>query len=209
MSEWHRPATHLLLYAFGSVLLFGSWFASNVVGNHWLGELQDRERVLTSITLTELNRAQWLREFNVQIQAKQNRDLIGLAAFHLLAETEQVLADVESLLKDDSQARQQIVAAKIDRVAQAEKTLKKGEMEAVVDTLNKVTSRYEETVVPNTKKAMSRWEAARMSQQKSSYAFIGLYIAGAVLIAFGFVLKEFRSPSSSALQPTAQKKRSG
>jgi hypothetical protein len=87
--------------------------------------------------------------------------------------------------------------------------LKEGEMEAVVDTLNKVTSRYEETVVPNTKKAMSRWEYARMSQQRSSYAFIGLYIAGAVLIAFGFVLKEFRSPSNNALQPPSQKKRRG
>lgn len=206
---WRKPNTHVLLYACGSFLLFGSWFASNVIGNHWLAELQDRERVQTSVTLTELNRAQWLREYNAQVEANRSRELIGLAAFHLLAETEQALAGVTTLLEDDSHVRQRIVADKNARVARAETLLKKGDMESLVQALNDITDRYDREVVPTTTRAMQRWEDARMAQQASSYAFVGLYIVGAVLIAFGFILKEFRGPSNNALQPTAPKRRRG
>lgn len=206
---WRKPATHVLMYACGSLLLFGSWFASNVVGNHWLGVLQDRERVLTSVTLTELSRANWLREYNAQVEAKGSRKLIGFAAFHLLAETEQVLADIETLLEDDGQVRQRIVADKNVRVEQAELQFNKGDMESVVLTLNEVSDRYDRVVIPRTQLAMSRWEAVRMSQQTSNYAFVGLYIVGALLIAFGFILKELRGPSNNALQPTAPKRRRG
>jgi uncharacterized protein YhaN len=208
-SVWRKPAIHVLFYACGSALVFGSWFASNVVGNHWLGELQDRERVLTSATLTELNRAQWLREYNAQVEAKRSRDLIGLAAYHLLAETEQALTGVETLLEDDSRVRQRIVDDKNVRVARAEAMLKKEDFESVVQALNEATGRYESTIVPTTQNAMSRWETARMSQQAANHAFIALYIAGAMLIACGFVTKELRGPSNNALQPTAPKKRRG
>lgn len=95
------------------------------------------------------------------------------------------------------------------RVARAETLLKKGDIESVVQALDHVTDRYERTVEPTTQKAMMRWETARMSQQASNVAFVGLYIAGAVLVALGFVTKEFRGPSNNALQPTAQKKRRG
>lgn len=208
-SVWRKPSIHVLFYACGSFLVFGSWFASNVVGNYWLGELQDRERVLSSVSLTELNRAQWLREYNVQAEAKQSRDLTGLAAYHLLAETEQALTGVETLLEDDSRGRQSIVDDKNIRLARAEAMLKKGDFESVVKALNEATERYERTVVPTTQKATSRWQTERMSQQAASYAFVALYITGATLIAIGFVLKELRGPSNSALHPTAQKKRRG
>jgi hypothetical protein len=208
-SMWRKPDTHVALYACGSILLFGSWFASNVVGNYWLGELQDRERVLTSITLTDLDRGQWLREYNSQVDAKRSRDLIGVAAFHLLSKTEQALVGVETLLEDDGRVRQRIVDEKNARVAQAESSLKNGDPESVVEALNAVTERYDREIVPKTEAAMSRWEKARLSQQASGYAFLGLYIAGALLIGLGFVLKELRRPSGIALQPAAHKARRG
>lgn len=208
-SSWRLPRGFVLLYAIGSVLLFGSWFASNVMSARWLGEMQDRERVLNSITLSEISRSQWLREYNTQVTVNQSRELTGLAAYHLLAETEQVLAGIETSLEDDSIVRQRIIGDKNSRLARAEAWFREGNYEQVVQELNRVTAKYDHDVVPKTSKAASRWDEARLTTKKWGVAFVVLYVIGAALVACGFVLKECRVPSNEALQPTARKAHRG
>ncbi len=208
-SRWRLPRDHVLLYALGSLLLFGSWFASNSMSARWLEEMQDRERVLNSITLSSMSRDEWFREYNTQVTANQSRELTGVAAYHLLAATEQVLAGIETSLEDDSDVRRRIIEDKNSRVKMAETWLHQGNYEQVVQELNRVQAKYDRDVVPRTKMAASRWEDARLATEKWGVAFVVLYVIGAILVAFGFVLKECRVSSNEALQPTARKGRSG
>ena len=52
-----------------------------------------------------MSRDEWFREYNTQVTANQSRELTGVAAYHLLAATEQVLAGIETSLEDDSDVR--------------------------------------------------------------------------------------------------------
>ncbi len=189
--------THWLertIFAMGTVLVFYSQFFINNELNTIKDDQAYTERIVNQIQLESNTREHWLAQYNNSVSAHpQDRELVAINAFKLFTATEELLTVLEVSAKHKGRGiSQNLIDEKNQRFENAEKQLKNGDVEALVERTNRITEKHDQTVEPLTKIVMNDWESIKTKADALTTQGNLFILVGVILLSLAFLMREYK-----------------